>query len=849
MQSSTGKIDNSAWILCGLCAIAASTMSVEIILTKFIGYKVFYHFINLIITMVILSFGAAGTYLYLKQADRKSIADGEQADGSGATSQVAQGFDVSDRIQWQSAAKEAALYSVLLTVAILLFCWLPLDPYDPDLHSILRLSSLALYFLIFAFPFFFAGLCINRVLANSSIPATRVYFFDLAAAAIAAALTPSAFELLGGYGAIAAASALGFIGFLAFQKASGNLSLPTIGGWSAAFVLVTVALFAYPSWAVKTYGFDIRSHKEPVLRNAFRDEFHGIQQTYWNPLARIDASGTTLTNNATLMYGYLLSKDRPKMEGRLVIVDGSAPTRQFAANGNINDHSFFKNILWATPYIMKPDAKDVLVIGGGGGIDIIIAKYFGIPKVSVLELNPATFKHLLLGEGDPEAARYQPWLKSTDKTKVTIYNKEARHFASMQKGHSYDIIQASGVDTLTAVASGALANSDNYLYTIDAVRSYFRMLNPDGFLSLTHWRFQPPQLGLKMFVTYLEFLDEIGIKEPWKHVVVIGNEWTDTVLKPTPFTEPELQKIRDWCKENGNAMVFDPGRRTTASPGVAPEEVIYQQLGFANPEERKKFLASYEFNVVPSTDDKPYFYQIARIQSLIGSYRWVSETTLAVYITLAIALFLALAPIVKLRSKVVSKTVLTELAFFATSGFAFLLFEVAIIQLCSIFVGGPTYSLAVVLVAVLGGYSLGSFISGLIPIKRSSFVIAGAGLCVMLIAAFAGLANLLTSLMSLPFEARIVVCAAITFAMSVVTGIPVSLGMEAVKRRDSSLVPWMWGVSSSFNALGSAVFTFLGQAIGINAILAVSATLYLLACTLFAFLGPVSSESETSSKS
>jgi hypothetical protein len=75
--------------------------------------------------------------------------------------------------------------------------------------------------------------------------------------------------------------------------------------------------------------------------------------------------------------------------------------------------------------------------------------------------------------------------------------------------------------------------------------------------------------------------------------------------------------------------------------------------------------------------------------------------------------------------------------------------------------------------------------------------------------------------------------------MSVVTGIPVSLGMEAVKRSNAGLVPWMWGVSSAFNALGSAVFVFVGQQIGINAILAVSAVLYLLACLVFAMGGSI----------
>lgn len=831
-----------------MCAIAASTMCVEIILTKFIGYKVFYHFINLIITTVILSFGAAGTFLYLRQGSgKKSVGQTDETSDAENTSNAAETkyravSATEDRAQWKSAARDAALYSVLLTLSILLFCWLPLDPYNPDLNSILRLSSLALYFVIFACPFFFAGLCINRVLANSSIPATQVYFYDLGAAAIAAGFTPMILEQLGGYGTVAAASILGFAGCLAFEKASNHPSNKSMGLWAAAVAATTALLLIYPGWAVKEYGFDIRSSKEPGLRNAFRKEFHGIQQSYWTALARIDASGTTLTNNEVLLYGHNMTEDRPKMEGRLVIVDGSAPTRQFAANGEINDHKFFKDILWASPYIMKPNAKDALIIGGGGGIDIIIAKYFKIPKVSVLELNPATFKHLLLGQGDPEGNRYQPWLKSNANTEITIYNKEARHFASLQKPESYDVIQASGVDTLTAVASGALANSDNYLYTIDAVRSYFKMLKPDGLLSLTHWRFQPPQLGFRMFVTYLDFLTEIGIKEPWKHVVVIGNGWTDTILKPTPFTEEELGRIRQFCKDTGNALVFDPARRTGSAPGVEKEEIIYQQVGFASPEERKELLDKYVYKVNPATDDKPYFYQIARSQTIVGEFRWVSETALSVYITLGLALLLVFAPLLKTRSKASSKEIAVNLAFFALSGFAFLLFEVAIIQLFSIFVGGPTYSLAVVLVSVLAGYSLGSYTSNFVPVKSSSFIAAGVALGVMLLLTYAFLPGALSAMMPLPFEARVVVCATMAFLMSVVTGIPVSLGMEVVKRSNADLVPWMWAVSSSFNALGSALFVFIGQAIGISAIFSVAAGLYFAACMIFALFGPIKSK-------
>ncbi len=794
-------------------------MIVEIILTKFIGCKVFYHFINLIITTVILSFGAAGTFLYLNRNRNSS----------------------NDSKQWQDCGREAAIYSILLVLSVILFCWLPLDPYNLNLDPILRVSSLALYFVIFAGPFFFAGLCISRVLSNSSIPATRVYFFDLVAAALGAALTPPALDWIGGYGAVFAAAVLGFVAYLAFQKASGQPLMPrTTAIWFVCFAATSSLLFVYPDWALKKYGFDIRSQKEFKLRDAIIAEFHGLGQTYWNALARIDVSKTAWTRNWVLTYGAVQKPDRPLMEGRLVIVDGSAPTRQFACNGPLEKQPFFNEVLWASPYILNPDVKDALVIGGGGGIDIIVAKYFKIPNVTVLELNPSTYKHVLLGQGDPEAAHYQPWLLGTDKTKVTILNKEARHFSSMQQPASYDVIQASGVDTLTAVSSGALVNSDNYLYTIDAIRSYYRLLKPNGTLSLTHWRFLPPQLGLRMFVTYLEFLDEIGNKTPWQNVVVTGNSYTDTILKTTPFTEPELQRIRAWCKSTGNTLVFDPGNTDTAGLADGSDEgAIYRKLAFAAPAERRKIMDAYPYKLTPVTDDKPYFYQNARAQGLVGSFRWVGETMLAVYLTLALALILSLAPVLVSRSVKVSKSSIPHLFFFALSGFAFLLFEVAVIQLFSIFVGGPTYSLAVVLVAVLAGYSVGCFIANTLPLRPLTFWAAGGSLVLLLALGYFFLPSTLLYLMPLPWASRIVCCVILTFIVSVLTGIPVSLGMEAIKRTEGNVVSWMWAVSSAFNALGSATYVFISQTTGISATLVVSAVFYLLATIIFACFGPL----------
>lgn len=181
----------------------------------------------------------------------------------------------------------------------------------------------------------------------------------------------------------------------------------------------------------------------------------------------------------------------------------------------------------------------------------------------------------------------------------------------------------------------------------------------------------------------------------------------------------------------------------------------------------------------------------------------------------------------------------THALFFALCGFAFLLFEVAIVQLFSVFVGGPVYAMAVVLVSVLVGYSIGCYIAGFLPHRPLTFVVLGVGLCLLNAGLEMFLPSAISQMLALPFSARLVACAAITLTSSLAIGIPVPLAMEAIKRQSEDEVAWLWGISSAFNALGSASFVLISQRTGIAATLGIVAVLYLLAGVLFAACGPL----------
>lgn len=791
------------WALVGLAAIAASTVLCEITITKFLAYKVHHHATYAVISMVVLSLGASGLYVYLRPAS------------------------------WRKVARAAAVYAISVGPATLLFCWLPLDPFSPDVPGWLAGASVPLYLLLFSVPLFFAGVCVSHTLAHGTHRVTTIYFWDLLAAAFGALVCPLLLSGLGGYGTVAVAGLFGMGASMAFARLEGGVSRrAVIGGW-AAFALTAVALYTYPSWAVARWGYDVRSFKDFAHRQVFRDDFGGIATTHWNGVARIDVSHTGQSKSVMYRFGLPPWSYELDIPGRYVLVDGGANTRQFVATGPIAQQKYLAGALWASPYVARGAARRTLVLGAGGGIDILVAKHFGTRKIHVVELNPSIVGLLEGSADDPDAALYAPWLKSDERSQVSIVNGEGRHVCSKRPDDYYDVIQASGVDTLTAISTGGNSLVENYLYTREAVETYLRVLRPDGVLSLTHWRSVPPRLGMRMFLTFIEALERAGVAEPHRHLMVIGDSvWVDTLLKKTPFDETETQRVREWAEREGHAVVFDPQRPLEATREVTTlwaGESLYTTFAFASPAERERLLSLYPLDVTPVTDDRPYFYRLERA----GSW-WATafpDATIRWLFVLACvaALVLVGVPLRRLPRRAMTRSMLQHAAFFALCGFAFLLFEAAIIQMLSVFVGGPAFSLAVVLVSVLGGYALGSRLAARIPPTSRSYLILGGVLCGLFVATLFALPWLLRAAAPLPFAARVAVAAAITLVPSVVVGMPVPLAMSQLRDEHGDVVAWMWGISCAFNVLGGMSFVPLSQLWGMSGAMLVVAAIYLLA--------------------
>jgi len=233
-------------------------------------------------------------------------------------------------------------------------------------------------------------------------------------------------------------------------------------------------------------------------------------------------------------------------------------------------------------------------------------------------------------------------------------------------------------------------------------------------------------------------------------------------------------------------------------------------------------------SVEPVEDDRPYFYLVDRVTGIKSAF--IAKAVFDMFIVAVLgALILITLPVLRVARGEVTRLTIGYAGFFALTGFSFLLFQASIIQMFAVFAGGPIYSLAVVLVAVLAGYSVGSLLADYLKPHRATFIAIGFAIAMVMLGLYAWLPDLLAFGISWALPGRLFVCGAITFCVSVLIGIPVPLAMTVVRAQHGSVVGWMWGVSSAFNVLGAMSFVPLTQVAGISFALLLVGLLYLIA--------------------
>jgi len=369
---------------------------------------------------------------------------------------------------------------------------------------------------------------------------------------------------------------------------------------------------------------------------------------------------------------------------------------------------------------------DVLVIGAGGGIDVQAALAAGARHVTAVEINPLIV--------DAVRGRFRDWCGGLyDDPRVEVVVGEGRAFLERDT-RTWDRIVLSGVDTFAATQAGAFALSENYLYTVEAFRAFVRHLRPGGVLGMTRWWFEPPRQTLRLALTAAAVLREQGVAQPGLRMFIAQAELNSLfLLRNGDFSAEQAAQLRRACEQRGAVPRFareTPSHRVFVDALMAPDPA--------------PFIAAYPYDVEPTTDDRPFFFEYSRLPTLFSAQGdWVRDRMGGQEVLVGCLAVLALlcVPLVLLArgrraaggARVAARSGAADAAQaaagsahaapgtvlpFALLGFGYLFVELPLMQRLSLPLGHPVLAVAVVLVSLLLWSGLGSLLAARLPASR-----------------------------------------------------------------------------------------------------------------------------------
>jgi len=829
----------TAGVYAGVALLAAASLALEVYLTRVYSILAWSYMAFIVVSVALLGLGAAGTALALV-GDRWTARPGR------AMAACALGFGAS------AYAGTAAVGHFPAAVG-------------PTFASLATHGPMLVYYLVSATPFFFFGFAMALAFRSWPRAAGRLYFFDLGGAAAGAFVVVGAMNLVGGTGTLALVAVLAAAAAAAFAPSPHRL--PAAGALAAAAIVVALAAPGL---------FEI--HASPQKFLPFITKAYGarVEREYWSALGRVEVSSYGGAK-AGPFRGISQAYAGPGPTVKWITIDGGAETPIVAAGPGEPDLAFLDYYLPALAYKFRPPA-DVLIVGAGGGVDVLAALAAGARRVDAVELNPA-----IVRAGREDYAAFNGGVFR--RPGVHLYTAEGRSFVR-GSGRRYDLIQLSLVDTFTAAASGAHALSENYLYTREAFQDYYRHLKPGGVLTVTRNHFQFPHEELRLAALAYEAMRCEGEASPENALAVFTNGLQASVIvRRGGFSEADVARLRAaaagkfetlWLPGSpAEARLFEriyrdrrldaylflkrrPFSRTEVADldkeaGGNGYRLLYSSAflrgwnefsAFLAEPDKERFYRRYFYDVRPPRDDRPFFFLASKWRNvyltaavaapagfLEGTNFVLMPHTPQLLLALtaleaaALSLVFLVAPLAAFRRRAVrTRGRGVFVLYFLLLGAGFMFVEIPLIQKFTLYLGHPVYAFAAALATLLGASGLGSLMGERLGGARRwlPFVVV-AGLAVAYPAA---LDRVLGATLGWPLAARVALAAAALAPLGFFLGMPFPAGIRALGEREPALVPWAWAANGCASVVGPAAAVLMATSWGHNAVLAAAAVAY-----------------------
>jgi len=801
----------------GLFLVSLVVLGLQILHTRIFSFTLWHHLAYMVISIALMGMGAAGTWLATRRR--------EPAQPSVAL------------------ASHAALLGIFSIVSLALATRIPLDTYMSD--RLLQLAYVFLYYLALIFPYFFAGVVVALLFRTKRERINVLYLVNLAGSAIGGFAAIFLLEQFGGEGATLLLSAAATAAAFCFSASGDHRKARLITG---CLTLCIIAL--YPARSA-LFPITAPPSKAIGMGRAY-DPDQAIEYTAWDRVARIDVFSNKRSQE---FFNYF-----PELKNKVITIDGDAYTLLYdfpsVSTPGTFDYPAIGRSLYSVAYLVH-ERPTVLIVGLGGGTDVVTALHNDASSVVGVEINKAMIEVTRDRYADYIARPYQD-------PRVTVVHSEGRSYIR-RSSDRYDIIQMSGVDTWTALASGAYVLSESYLYTTDAIREYLEHLTPDGTLSIIRWLFWPPRETLRLCTEMVSVLRAMGASDPARHIVIIGDGHLGAVLvKRRPFTWHEIATLAERVRESERTRIlYAPGFEVDdpywepvfrGYPFSFTQGASYIRNSFhayfsaAADGTDASFISRYDYDITPVSDDKPFFFHYYRFRHLFtgewgGGGSPVDKMPVALTIlilslvqSLLFSFLLVVAPLFLMRKEERLFSPHLQVIYFSMLGIGFMFIELSLIQRFVLFLGNPSEAIAAIIMLLLSFAGIGALFSKKFQIRfgdRRLFKGLAAVMPLLVLGYAAALPPLTAHFLSASFALRIAISALLLAPLGFGMGIFFPSGLTIVGEKNPGFIPWACAINSVAGVVSSILAILLAMAYGFTFVLTAAAFCYLLAAISF----------------
>ncbi|MEN8154182.1 MAG: hypothetical protein ABFR75_09165 [Acidobacteriota bacterium] len=766
------------WKISGLVfTTALSVILIEILFTRIFAAMYFSSFAFLIISLALFGTGISGFYFSMGKKKKYS-----------------------DNLPGYIFLFALSLPVVIKTVLTIKIDFLNL--FDP----ITNIFYLLVNFFILLIPFFLGGSILVRIFSLYSSEIGSLYFFDLSGAALGSLLVLPLITYSGPSGSFILVSAFMLLFWLFFTKKKSIIK------YSVFSILIILFAFMF------RYSEDLFPVVPKIEKRDYKSDLEKgrIEHSEWSPINKIDIAP-------------FIFNPRKK------VIWLNCGTQQSWLVRTKKEDVGKEKIEWTHTSIpfQLTEKGSALIIGSAGGYEVLCAISNGFKRIVAVEMDP---KLCSLVEG-----KYSDFIGGIFKRRgVYLLNDEGRSILK-RLNKTFNVIQMVNSHPRDTLLSGGLSISETYIYTVEAFKDYWKYLKEDGFLSIVHI------YGERMFSTAFQALKEMGIDNPEQKFFVIQ--------APKGFNYFFMKKGNINNKDHSILSKFAGNREVVFAPAGHPapgghhdpflknESAYYKLAGKVS----EQFVNSSSVNITPVYDNSPYFNQPNRIGQfhfknniIKGMARTkvdgVLKYTNAVYLSLLVIsiIFSVFLIYIPMRKKIQQRSEYKMILFFSMIGAGFIMTEIILIKIFQLLLGNPSYSISVIIFAILISAGIGSFFSEKIyMIFKGKMLYVSFFVAVILIIYSLFLFPAIYQVLQFPLIPR----ALITILFLSIPGIPMGvffpIAIRSIVDKGNNSIGWAWGANAFATVMGSVIIIIISINLNFSAGLITAAMIYLSAGILF----------------